>query len=83
MKKFSTLTCFCCDKTLTNWEYETDDGYIVNVQPMEGLHFQTCGHYGSTVFDPMDGTSLDIAICDECIMKKRSIIHGNGVTHLG
>ena len=49
---------------------------------MDGLHFRTYGHYGSTIFDPMDGTYLDVAICDECIMKNLNKVRGNGVNDL-
>jgi hypothetical protein len=38
-------------------------------QPYDGLAFQSQGHYGSTVFDPMDGTYLEINICDECLLR--------------
>lgn len=38
------------------------------LQPSEGLHFNTTGAYGSTSFDPMDGSSLNIIICDDCIV---------------
>lgn len=34
---------------------------------MGGTAFRIYGHYGSTVFDPMDGSSLEIVICDECL----------------
>ncbi len=36
-------------------------------QPYGGTAFSTHGHYGSTVFDPMDGTALEIVVCDECL----------------
>lgn len=36
-------------------------------QPSGGLAFRTRGHYGSTFFDPMDGSGLEIAVCDECV----------------
>lgn len=36
-------------------------------QPDLGLAFVTYGHYGSTVFDPMDGSFLEVAICDQCV----------------
>lgn len=29
--------------------------------------FRTSGQYGSTVFDPLDGTYLEVNICDECL----------------
>lgn len=41
------------------------------LQPMGGLHFLTYGHYGSTVFDPMDGSKLNIAVCDDCLTKNK------------
>ena len=53
--------CIKCDKEMDN--YLGARGY----QPGDGLAFYTQGHYGSTHFDPMDGTSLHIAVCDDCI----------------
>lgn len=38
------------------------------IQPLDGLAFMTYGHYGSTIFDPMDGTWLEIAVCDKCLL---------------
>lgn len=78
----ATIDCFCCGKQMGNWIYDThrSDGTTsrVNVHPMGGLHFMTYGHYGSRVFDPMDGkgTTLDIAICDECIIANVKRVHG-------
>ena len=57
-----TIQCFKCDKELENWNYRN-----ILVHPMKGLHFLTYGHYGSSFFDPMDGSTLNIAICDECV----------------
>lgn len=37
-----------------------------SVQPSGGIAFVTHGHYGSTVFDPMDGSWCEIVVCDEC-----------------
>jgi len=79
-----TIDCFCCGKQLGNWVYDQPikDGTMkhVNVHPMGGLHFTTYGHYGSRVFDPMDGkgTTLDVAICDECIIEKVRTVRGTG-----
>lgn len=84
MKTDSTVICFCCDKQMNNWEYDspTRNGgnSYVRVHPMGGLHFETYGHYGSRVFDPMDGrgTKLDIAICDECIIAGVKKVYGTG-----
>ncbi len=36
-------------------------------QPQRGLEFISYGHYGSTVFDPMNGSYLVINICDVCL----------------
>jgi hypothetical protein len=39
----------------------------VSNQPSGGVEFLTRGHYGCTVFDPMDGSTLVINICDPCL----------------
>lgn len=36
-------------------------------QPEGGTGFTTEGHYGSTVFDPMNGNTLSISVCDDCL----------------
>lgn len=38
-------------------------------QPSGGLSFHTYGHYGSSFFDPMDGSAIQIAVCDDCLVK--------------
>lgn len=57
------LTCIKCNKELKSC---FDDA----VQPLGGTAFRTYGHYGSTVFDPMDGSYLDIVVCDECLSSR-------------
>jgi hypothetical protein len=57
--------CIVCGEQLYNVVDE------VTNQPYEGTAFTTGGHYGSTVFDPMDGTYLELNICDECLVKAR------------
>lgn len=43
----------------------------------------TRGHYGSTIFDPMGtGETLDVAICDLCIMKNLDRVRGTGKKQL-
>lgn len=59
------MFCICCDKELKNL-FEDDC-----LQPSEGLHFYTYGHYGSTYFDPMDGSTLNVFICDSCLALKK------------
>ena len=43
-----------------------------NNQPYKATTFMTKGHYGSTFFDPMDGSYLEINVCDECLEKAKS-----------
>lgn len=58
-----TLNCIVCNKQLESaTPGETN-------QPYGGTTFTTRGHYGSTVFDPMDGSFLEINICDECLTR--------------
>lgn len=55
------LPCFKCDKVLENvWDDAPN-------QPHDATTFQTQGHYGSTVWDPMNGSALEINLCDECL----------------
>lgn len=54
------INCVLCDCELENL---TPDGN----QPVKGTAFQSYGHYGSGMFDPMDGTYLEINICDYCL----------------
>lgn len=58
----SDVTCNCikCGSKMDNI---AERGF----QPMGGTAFSTSGHYGSTVFDPMDSTALEIVICDGCL----------------
>jgi hypothetical protein len=79
MKTHNTVECIVCSKKLDNWEYEGRNGTQVEVHPMNGLHFQSTGHYGSQIFDPMGtGEYIDLAICDVCIMKNLDKIRGTG-----
>jgi len=79
LKAQSKIKCIVCKKELDNLEYEMRDGKQVEVHPMDGLHFLTRGHYGSTIFDPMGiGETLDIAVCDLCIMKNLDSVRGSG-----
>lgn len=68
------LPCIVCGTPLNN---VLEDG----LQPMDGLAFETLGHYGSTVFDPMNGSWLEIAICDNCLVaaaKERRVLFTPG-----
>jgi hypothetical protein len=80
MKIYDKINCIACGKKLDNMQYKMSNGKpLVEVHPMNGLHFRTYGHYGSTIFDPMGtGEYLDVAICDVCIMKNLDNIRGIG-----
>ncbi len=45
-------------------------------QAYGGLAFTSYGQYGGTLFDPMDGTFIEVNICDDClrILSKRSLV---------
>lgn len=57
-----SLPCFACGRELK----QIDSDAPVN-QPYAGTSFETHGHYGSTIYDPMDGHYLEINICDACL----------------
>lgn len=58
-----SMKCFKCDKELACIHEDHD----IFIQPMSGLAFQTKGHYGSAYFDPMDGSYIELCICDKCL----------------
>lgn len=72
------LPCIVCKREL--------EGCHKPNQPLYGLAFQAIGHYGTTVFDPMDGSALEINICDPCLVEAAasgSVLHyanGNRAT---
>lgn len=55
------LACIKCEKVL-------DNVYGDN-QPIDGVALLAYGAYGSTVFDPMDGSAIEINVCDACLTK--------------
>lgn len=61
------LPCAVCGKQL---EAALGNAGGVN-QPYAGTAFSTPGHYGSTIFDPMDGSTIEITICDSCVANIR------------
>lgn len=60
-----TPNCISCEEEMPNLDERGN-------QPGNGLEFVTLGHYGSTKFDPMDGTRLAINVCDRCLEDARS-----------
>lgn len=61
-KKYQSLPCIVCGKQLVNVLGEGN-------QPEDGLACTTPGHYGSTVFDPIDGNYLEFNVCDLCMVR--------------
>lgn len=57
----SAMVCIRCDDPI---EAIFPDTY----QPYAGTMFHSLGHYGSTVFDPMDGSEISIILCDKCLV---------------
>lgn len=57
--------CIVCKKELDN----VDIGGGERNQPFAGTAFISHGHYGSTSFDPMDGSYLEINVCDVCLVR--------------
>ncbi len=71
------LTCIVCD-------YQPDTAYngCENNQPYKATAFTTHGHYGSTFFDSMGSSSIEINVCDDCLRKavaKKQVLY---YTHL-
>lgn len=64
MAKFA-LPCIACGRELQNVTGDSEN------QPYNGTAFESHGHYGSTIFDPMDGHFLEINICDACLALHR------------
>lgn len=61
MSQSALVPCVICGKELQNVMVEAEN------QPHEGTAFTSYGHYGSTAFDPMNGSMIEINICDECL----------------
>lgn len=71
------MKCIRCDKSLEQWAGEKRVAH-----PLDGLAFQTCGHYGSGAFDPMNGSIIEVVLCDHCL--RRAVADGGfvfGDTH--
>lgn len=58
------LPCIVCRKRLL--EVQAD---FTENQAEDGNRFVSRGQYGSTVFDPMDGSHVEVNICDDCLVK--------------
>lgn len=64
MGKRFNMGCKCIKCNTELKDIGEKDKYL---QPVDGLAFETHGHYGSGFFDPCDGTRLEIVVCDDCL----------------
>lgn len=62
----SKLRCIVCDGGLLPAFEELN-----SVQPTQGVVCHTYGNYGSTAFDPLDGSYLLFLVCDDCLVRKK------------
>lgn len=65
------IPCALCGSELENVQSPVN-------QPYGALALRSEGHYGTTSFDPMDGSYLELNVCDECVKRLRDeskIIH--------
>jgi hypothetical protein len=60
------IPCFRCGEHL-----EEVDEEGIN-QPHGAQVFISNGHYGATLFDPIDGSWLELNICDNCLKQYQS-----------
>ena len=65
-KNLNPLPCSVCKKELKKlWPaQENIDDYR---KPQKANTFETHGTYGSEYFDPLDGSSIYLNICDFCL----------------
>lgn len=63
------MRCLICDKQPEPASDEHADDRPYN-QPHHAVVFRAHGQHGSAVFDPMDGTYLEINVCDDCLTSR-------------
>lgn len=63
--------CIVCEKQLLGAGAQ---GYKEEMEwqtpPNDGVHFTTCGNWGSTVYDTFGNAYLEGYICDACLKEK-------------
>lgn len=67
----NALPCIRCGKQLKQCFGSLEEGAVdvtFENQPYNGTAFYTGGHYGSTVFDELLGTTIEINVCDVCLL---------------
>ncbi len=58
----NALPCIICRKPLEKVSRDATN------HPDDGVVCTTHGNYGSTVFDPGDGSYLEFNMCDQCLL---------------
>lgn len=66
MRANMKTNCIICAKEVKNWDEIYPEGNT-KIHPIGGTAFRTYGHYGSSVFDPMDAAYMEIVICCNCL----------------
>jgi len=61
--------CIICKCEVENWDIAYPENEA-QVHPLGGTAFRTYGHYGSSVFDPMDASYLEVVFCDDCLKER-------------
>ena len=79
VREFPQPPCIICNRELE----PAFSGCETN-QPYGATSFITHGHYGSTIFDPLDGSYLEINICDDCLAERvnKILIGYSGVKNI-
>lgn len=65
--------CIICQTDVENWDIAYPDKQVVH--PIGGTVFRTYGHYGSTIFDPMDASFLEVVFCDPCLTARMQNVY--------
>ena len=66
------LNCIMCSAGLENWDVYSNKNVV---HPIGGTVFRAYGNYGSSVFDPMDASYLDIVICNKCLKDRMEHVY--------
>lgn len=61
--------CIICKCEVENWDIAYPENEE-HVHPIGGTAFRTYGHYGSTIFDPMNASYLEVVFCDPCLKER-------------
>ena len=82
-ERSAALPCIRCGKQLYQVSKEAPVTESFQNQPYNGTAFYTSGHYGSTVFDEVFGETIEINVCDTCLLdaaKEQRILYYRRVT---